>query len=35
MGSPRRPIRSLDKADRLVLERLLADAGVTASVAAA
>ncbi|MDI4239000.1 dihydrodipicolinate synthase family protein [Bradyrhizobium sp. Arg237L] len=35
MGAPRKPIRSLDKADRLILERLLADAGVTVSVAAA
>jgi 4-hydroxy-tetrahydrodipicolinate synthase len=35
MGAPRKPIRSLDRADRVVLERLLADAGVTASAAAA
>ncbi len=35
MGSPRKPIRSLDKADRQTLERLLAAAGVTASEIAA
>ena len=35
MGSPRKPIRGLDKADRQTLERLLAAAGVTASEIAA
>jgi 4-hydroxy-tetrahydrodipicolinate synthase len=35
MGAPRKPIRSLDKADRTTLEKLLAEAGLTASQAAA
>jgi 4-hydroxy-tetrahydrodipicolinate synthase len=34
MGTPRRPIRALDKPDRETLERLLGDAGLKAKRAA-
>jgi 4-hydroxy-tetrahydrodipicolinate synthase len=35
MGAPRKPVRSLNKADRLILERLLTNAGLTVTEAAA